>query len=140
MNSERYRSMLTEFVWPKLNELNVNELWFQQDGATSHTSRETIALIATKFGDRIISRNSEVNWPPRSCDMTPLDYFLWGYLKIKVYVNAPQTIQDLKRNIQAEIEAIDQLLLQKVIENFDVRMLACKRSRGGHLNDIIFHT
>ena len=69
--------------------------------------------------DQIILRNSEVNWPPRWCALTALDYFLWGYLKGKVYVNVPPTIQDLKRTIQAEIEAIDQLLLQKAIENFD---------------------
>ena len=68
-----------------------------------------------------------------------MDYFLCYYLKGKVYVNAPRTIQDLKRNIQTEIEAIDQLLLQKVIENFDVRMMACKIRRGGHLNNIVFH-
>ena len=71
---------------------------------------------------RIIFRNSEVKWPPRSYDLTPLDYFFGGYLISKVYVNAPRTIQDFKRNIPAEIEAIDQQLLQKVIENFDVRM------------------
>ena len=81
-----------------------------------------------------------MNWSPRWCDLSQLDYFIWGYLKDKVYVNAPRTIQDLKSNIQAEIEAIDQLLLQKVIENFDDRMMACKRSRGGHLNNIVFHT
>ena len=38
-----------------------------------------------EIGDLIISRNSEVNWPPRSCDWTSLEYFLWGYLKVKVY-------------------------------------------------------
>ena len=54
--------------------------------------------------------------------------------------NAPRTIQDLKRNSQAEIMAKDQLLLQKEIENSDVLMMACKRSRGGHLNNIVFHT
>ena len=56
MNSERFRVMLTEFLWPKLTELNVNELWLQQDGATSHISHEIIALIAPKFGDGIISK------------------------------------------------------------------------------------
>ena len=64
----------------------------------------------------------------------------FGYLKGKVYVDPPQTTQDFKRNIQAEIEAIGQLLLQKVIENFDVRMMACQKSRGGHLNNIVFHS
>ena len=87
--------MLREFLWPKLNEMDVNQRWFQQDGATSHTSLETIALLRSKFDDRIISRNGEVNWPLRSCDLTHLDYFLWGYLKSKVYTNNPETLQHL---------------------------------------------
>ena len=139
VNSGRYRNMLREFLWPKLNEMDVNQLWFQQDRATSHTSRETIALLRSKFDDRIISRNGEVSWPPRSCDLTPLDYFLWGYLKSKVYINNPQTLEHLKDNIQATIDAIDPLLLREVIENFDFRMIACQQSRGGHMNDIVFH-
>ena len=40
-----------------------------------------------------------VKWPPRSCDLTPLEFFLWGYLKKKVYSNGPQTIHQLKENI-----------------------------------------
>ena len=119
--------------------MDVNQLWFQQDSATFYTSRETIALLRSKFDYRIISRNGEVNWPPRSCDLTPLDYFLWGYLKSKVYTNNPQTLQHLKDNIQAAIDAIDPLLLREVIENFDFRMIACQQSRGGLMNDIVFH-
>ena len=72
VNSGRYRNMLREFLWHKLNEMDLNQLLFQQDGATSHTSHETIALLRSKFDDRIISRNGEVNWPPRSCDLTHL--------------------------------------------------------------------
>ncbi|GFS57814.1 uncharacterized protein TNCV_2909141 [Trichonephila clavipes] len=55
---------------------NVTELGFQQDGATCHTARATIDLLKDTFGDRLISRFGPVNWPPRSCDFTPLDYFL----------------------------------------------------------------
>ncbi|GFS80484.1 uncharacterized protein TNCV_3448811 [Trichonephila clavipes] len=55
----------------------LQELWFQQDGATCHTARATIDLLKDTFGDRLISRFGPVNWPPRSCDLTPLDYFLW---------------------------------------------------------------
>ena len=76
VNSGHYRNMLREFLWPKLNEMDVNQLWFQQDGSISHTSLETIVLLRSKFDDRIISRNGEVNWAPRSCDLTPLYYFL----------------------------------------------------------------
>ncbi|GFV07617.1 DDE_3 domain-containing protein [Trichonephila clavipes] len=54
----------------------IQKLWFQQDGATCHTARATIDLLKDTFGDRLISRFGPVNWPPRSCDLTPLDYFL----------------------------------------------------------------
>ncbi|GFV00188.1 uncharacterized protein TNCV_833871 [Trichonephila clavipes] len=73
--------MITNFFTPELNNHDVQELWFQQDGATCHTARATIDLLKDTFGDRLISRFGPVNWPPRSCDLTPLDYFLWGYVK-----------------------------------------------------------
>ncbi|GFT96235.1 putative transposable element [Trichonephila clavipes] len=72
--------MITNFFIPELNNHNVQELWFQQDGATCHTARATIDLLKNTFGDRLISRFGPVNWTPRSCDLTPLDYFLWGYV------------------------------------------------------------
>ncbi|GFU69460.1 hypothetical protein TNCV_2282291 [Trichonephila clavipes] len=67
--------MITNFFIPELNNHDVQELWFQQDGATCHTARATIDLLKDTFGDRLISRFGAVNWPPRSCDLTPLDYF-----------------------------------------------------------------
>lgn len=50
--------------------------WFQQDGATCHTARETMGLLHTTFQDCIITRNETQNWPLTSCDLTPLDFFL----------------------------------------------------------------
>ncbi|GFX33993.1 uncharacterized protein TNCV_911951 [Trichonephila clavipes] len=81
VNDDRYRAMITNFFIPELNNHDVQELWFQQDGATCRTARATIHLLKDTFGDRLISRFGPVNWPPRSCDLTPLDYFLWGYVK-----------------------------------------------------------
>ncbi|GFW05765.1 hypothetical protein TNCV_4627741 [Trichonephila clavipes] len=62
--------MITNFFIPELNNHDVQELWFQQ-----YTARVTIDLLKDTFGDRPISRFGPVNWPPRSCDLTPLDYF-----------------------------------------------------------------
>ncbi|GFX66986.1 transposable element Tc3 transposase [Trichonephila clavipes] len=67
--------MITNFFIPELNNHDVQELWFHQDGATCHTARATIDLLKHAFGDRLISRFGPVNWPPRSCDLTPLDYW-----------------------------------------------------------------
>ncbi|GFY15540.1 putative transposable element [Trichonephila clavipes] len=73
VNGDQYRTMITNFFIPELNNHDVQELWFQQDGATCHTASATIDLLKDTFGDRLISRFAPVNWPPRSCDLTPLD-------------------------------------------------------------------
>ena len=80
--------MINEFLWTELEDMDVDDDYFQQDGT-------------------VISRNSDYNWPPRSCDLTPLDFFLRGYVKDKVYVDAPQSIQELKKKIRAVIDEIE---------------------------------
>ncbi|GFV38710.1 hypothetical protein TNCV_4420781 [Trichonephila clavipes] len=55
VNGDRYRAMITNFFIPELNNHDVQELWFQQDGATCHTARATIDLLKDTFGDRLIS-------------------------------------------------------------------------------------
>ena len=47
-----------------------------------------------------------VNWPPKSCDLTSLDYFLWGYVKVHVYTDKPASIDALEDNIEAFISEI----------------------------------
>ncbi|GFU62097.1 uncharacterized protein TNCV_4893151 [Trichonephila clavipes] len=89
------------------------ELWFQQDGATCHTARATIDLLKDTFGDRLISRFGPVNWPSRSCDLTPLDYFLWGYVISLVYADKPQTLDHLEDNIRRVIADIRPQMLEK---------------------------
>ncbi|GFW79853.1 transposable element Tc3 transposase [Trichonephila clavipes] len=66
VNGDRYRAMITNFFIPELNNHDVQELWFQQDGATCHTALATIDLLKDTFGDRLISHFGPVNWPPRS--------------------------------------------------------------------------
>ena len=74
-------------------------IWFQQDGATWHTARETMDLLRSRFGEQFISCLGPVDWPPRSGDITPLDFYLWGYVKSKCFVDKPATIEALEANI-----------------------------------------
>ncbi|GFV43725.1 putative LOC100569746 [Trichonephila clavipes] len=98
--------MITNFFIPELNNHDVQELWFQQDGATCHTARATIDLLKDTLGDCLISRFGLVNWPLRSCDLTPLDYFLWGYVKSLVNADKPQTLDHLEDSIHRVIADI----------------------------------
>ncbi|GFU55086.1 transposable element Tc3 transposase [Trichonephila clavipes] len=137
-NGDRYRAMITNIFIPELNNHDVQELWFQQDGATCHTARATIDLLKDTFGDCLISRFEPVNWPPRSCDLTPLDYFLWGYVKSLVYVDKPQTLDHLEDNIRRVIADIRPQMLEKVIENWTSRLDYIRASRGSPMPEIIF--
>ena len=114
-------------------------MWFQQDGATSHTACAAMRILRDVFPGRIMSKSGDVDWPPRSPDLTAPDYFLWGYLKGRVYTNKPTTINLLKQNIRAEIEQITPKICSKVMENALKRSRICIAARGGHLADIIFH-
>ncbi|GFW89093.1 putative LOC100569746 [Trichonephila clavipes] len=131
VNGDRYRAMLTNFFIPELNNHDVQELWFQQDGATCHTARATIDLLKDTFGDRL-------NWPPRSCDLTPLDYFLWNYVKSLVYADKPQTLDHLEDNIRRVIADIRPQMLEKLIENWTSRLDYIRASRDSPMPEIIF--
>ncbi|GFS52284.1 DUF4817 domain-containing protein [Trichonephila clavipes] len=90
------------------------------------------------FGDRLISRYGPVNWPPRSCDLTPLDYILWGYVKSLVYADKSQTLDHLEDNIRRVIADIRPQMLEKFIDNWTSRLHYIRASRGSHMSEIIF--
>ncbi|GFX28233.1 putative transposable element [Trichonephila clavipes] len=135
LNGDRYRAMITNFLIPELlKNHDVQELWFQQDGSTCHTARATNVLLNDTFGDRLISRFRPVNWPPRSCDLEPLDHFLW------VYADKLQTLDHLEDNICRVIADIRPPMLEKVIENWTSRLDYIRASRGSPMPEIIFKT
>ena len=80
-----------------------------EDGAPAHRSVDRAQayrsvdvrdwLLEFFFHDHIIALGHETEWSPRSPDLTPCDYFLWGYLKSKVYIT-PQSIGDLEQRIR----------------------------------------
>ncbi|CAK1578615.1 unnamed protein product [Parnassius mnemosyne] len=140
VNSGRYVNMLQEFFLPRLDALDLGDIWFQQDGATAHTARASMAVLREHFPERLISIRGDLQWPARSPDLSPCDFFLWGFLKSRVYVNRPRTLQDLKNNIQEEIANITPALLQRVMTNTRNRYTQCIENKGRHLPDLIFKT
>ncbi|GFW40022.1 transposable element Tc3 transposase [Trichonephila clavipes] len=138
VNGDRYRAMITNFFIPELNNHDVQEMGFQKDGATCHTARATIELLKDTFGDRLISRFGPVSWPPRSWDLTPLDYFLWSYVKSLVYADKPQTLDHLEDNIRRFIADMRPQMLEKVIENWTSRLDYIRVSHGSPRPEIIF--
>ena len=116
--------------------LDINNYYFQQDDASSHTAHNVVAWLQTHFGNRLISRTTTVEWSPKSPDLKPPHFHVWGYLKDRVYADAPQTIQRLKENITRETRAILYDMCARVLDNFKRRVAACIVNNGHHFEHI----
>jgi hypothetical protein len=136
VDGQIYRDLISNQFIPKLREANVNlqESWFMQDSATPHTAQETLRLLRSHFGERLITKPL---WPPHSPDLTPCDFWLWGYLKERVYraprptdlVQLRERIISVFNDIQRNVE-----ILQPVFDNIHTRAVACILAKGDHLN------
>lgn len=140
VNSERYRGLLMTFPIPELQRqgLDLSSVYFQQDGATAHTARDTMATLRTVFAGRIISRFGDITWPARSPDLSACNFFLWGYLKSRVFVSRVPNLEILKRRISEEVKAIPPEMLVKVMDSLVRRLRQCITKDGGYLTDVIF--
>jgi len=80
----------------------------------------------------------DIGWPARSPDLSLCYFFLWGYLKAKVYARRPGTIEQLKEAIRQEVAAIPSAMTRKAMDNFRERLQQCFINNGRHLSDVIF--
>ena len=88
-----------------------------------------------QFEDRVVSRKPirGRDWPARSPDLNPLDFFLWGFLKSKVYCPRPSTLDQLQRNIEREVAALDPGMVDRALMDVKVRANKCIVNNGGHV-------
>jgi hypothetical protein len=131
VNQENYLEMLKKYFWPNLKRTpNYEKFYFQQDGATPHTATATQTWLRGKFGPKFIDKHS---WPPRSPDLNACDFYLWGYLKTRVYNPLPKSIEDLKANIQSEFKTIPKKVLESTFLNLKESCELVISARGGHV-------
>ena len=131
--------MFNEFLFTKIEEEDIGNIWFQQGSATCHKAEATLDVLRPIFEDSIISCIADVVWPLRSCDYTSLGSYLWGAVKYKCYADKPQTIDALKDNILEAIGEIQLHTIDNVLKNCTDRVGYCMASRSSHLNEIVFH-
>ena len=140
VKTENYLQMLKKKVIPILKRRKCYESCvFMQDGAPPHCSREAIAWLKEHFPEnRLISRNSDFNWPAYSPDLNPCDFYLWGFLKSRVYSDPyPQTLEQLKVNIEREMKKISKDTIESVVNNFSARTRHVLSKRGAWFEQII---
>lgn len=128
------------------HHMDRKKLIFHQDGAPAHTSKLVKRWLSKEFGDRIIQVNRHVNpeegplpyWPPRSPDTTPLDFYLWGYLKNIIYKNMPPNAEAMKQRVREECAAIPpEQIRNACTRSVKRRLEMCIQQGGGHYQQLL---
>lgn len=95
-------------------------------------------VLWTMFPGRLISRFGDIAWSTRSPDLAVPDYFLWDYVKRKIYKTHPANIDYLQQQILEFIQGIPEEMLQRVMTAFQLRPQECIEQHGGHIQSVIF--
>lgn len=74
--------------------------------------------------------------PPRSADLTPLDFFIWGHLKEIVYKTPLQNREDLEMRVRLAINEITELQLENVLRGTVTRIRLCRENNGQHFENL----
>lgn len=134
INGTVYLDMLENYCFPQLDEKeNLNRLYFQQDGAPSHYSAIVQDALNAKFPNRWIGRGGPIAWPPRSPDLTPCDFFFWGYVKNIVYSEKIRNLAHLRERIRYAVSTVTGEMLCNVWAEIDHRLDVCRATNGRHV-------
>ena len=121
-------------MFPELRRRRkISTIIFQQDGAPPHYSNQVRNYLRSVLPEnRIIARGLGQPWPPRSPDLTPMDYWFWGMLKARIYHSfKPQNLDDLQQRIQDEIDNISVDELSSAVGNIRHRIDLVREVNGG---------
>ena len=138
VTGQSYLSMLSDYLWPTLNIQQQQELIFQQDGAPPHYALVVRNWLDFNLPNRWIGRRgSFCEWPARSPDLTPLDFFLWGVIKHKVYTVRVETVDELKMRITEAFREIGPDLCKTVCYSLIDRWRKCIDSNGQQFEHLL---
>lgn len=138
LTGRRYVDLLSEILEEYLDDINLearNRIYFQQDGAPPHQFYEVRILLERLFQDRWIATNGPIRWPPRSPDITPLDFYFWGYVKNEVYKRRYANLVELEDSIRHIIASIDGRTVLKATTRVVKNVQKCIEQNG----DIFAH-
>ena len=72
-----------------------------------------------------------------SPDLTPHDFFLWGFVKKLVYVPPiPRDVDELKARITEAVAIIDNAMLGRIWQELDYRLDVCRVTNGAHIEHL----
>ena len=113
----------------KKDGVNKKQMWQLQ--APPHFTNDVRQWLTENY-PIWIGRGGTVAWPPRSPDLTPLDFYVWGYMKSEVYKTVVRDENYLRnRIIEAANKVRNELTFNVSVRAIRKRARACVRENGG---------
>lgn len=112
-------------------------MWLQLDGAPAHYCLPVRQWLNINYPGKWLGRGGPGRWPARSPDLTPMDFFLWGHVKDRVYKNKPTTVQDMKDRITACFREITPEMMLRAHRSFRDRINLCRENYGAHFEQLL---
>ncbi|GFV80336.1 uncharacterized protein TNCV_4957391 [Trichonephila clavipes] len=139
ITGQRYASLLRNKIIPDLQARQcLSRIIFMQDGAPPHITRCVTDNLEHHFTkERVISRQFRHLWPPRSPDLNPCNFWLWGHLKQLVSCDQPKTLPDLKDSISRPVLNISQNTLRSTVEHVILRFQILAENDGHHVEYLL---
>ena len=143
VNTDQYIKSV-EDVLKDISTEQLNVYWWQQDGATCHTSKKSMAYLRGIFGDRLISKQLKdfkifgvPEWPAHSPDLNPLDFTFWGQAMKKVWDEKPSNLDELKATVQRFFDSLSPDFVKNCVANIRKRATFCVQENGGHFEHLL---
>lgn len=136
LNSPRYLDILQTVVQPALRNLPEAEqlnAWYQHDGAPPHRTRTVTNWLEATFDDRWIATNGPFLWPPRSPDLSVLDFFIWGYVKDRVYADPVTTKDNMKDRVRDAFAALTDIQIRRATARSLLKRINKCLEQEGHV-------
>ena len=116
-------------MWFKDSSINMTLTELMQDCAPAHTSNASLRYLRGQFPGRVMSKRGGWPWAPRSPDLAVCDFFLWGYLKQKMWnvpINdQPQNLRELREAIRRECGNLERQMIQRAFDGMVSRARHC---------------
>lgn len=141
LNSMTYLVFLRDILPELLENVALEDrlnMWFQHDGAPAHFGQNVRDYLDATFEQQWVGRGGPTPWPPRSPDLTPLDFYLWGRMKTLVYSTPVENeIELVGRIVEAAAVIQEENSFGLVRESAANRFIVCNRIGGGHIENLV---
>lgn len=138
---DRYLNILEDLDYQYLSNLPLAEhtqIFYQHDGAPPHRTVPVTNFLQATFYDKWIANNGPFLWPPRSPDLTVLDYFIWGTIKNVVYFNPVTTMEDCMARVRDAFDSLSPDSIRAAThDELTRRCEKCLEVQGGNFEHLL---